>query len=233
MVMIRGVLCRYIIKAAPEMVMAREGGLDGKLPAHVAAEEGNCEILDLLMEGSSMQALSAQDNHRQTLVHYAAKSGKLNVIQYVVEHGGSSLLIAASSSSGMTPAMMAASGRSPTGANSVMVLDYLVEEMGPMVLLSQNHKGETPLHVAILNNRRGSINAILKRVMEGDETLKEMLNMQDKAGNTPLHLLLKKRAADKEIMEVSITMKTLRYASYRINDAFIHDSVTDAPCCRR
>ena len=196
---------RYIVQKAPDTVMARDGGLAGKMALHIAAEEGQCEILRVLMDSGGPQALSVPDHHRETVVHYAAKGGYLDMVQYVVAQGGRSLLLSASSS-GMTPAHMAAGGRSSItgsrGADSVAVLRFLVDEMGPMVLLRQNHKGETPLHVAILTNRIAATNYILKLVMGGDPVLKGMLNIQDKAGNTPLHLLLRKRAADKELMQV-------------------------------
>ncbi|XP_019858301.1 PREDICTED: serine/threonine-protein phosphatase 6 regulatory ankyrin repeat subunit B-like [Amphimedon queenslandica] len=203
---------------------------------HAAAERGHTYILEWYSLEYSVDITNHTSNNKYTLAHSAAfgenheldlcavndegmapihlacSNGRLNLIQYIIEHIPSSLELPHSKDS-RTPLLIAVyfnqlevikyliskkcnlSATDDEGSGAVHisvarghlnVLKYLIDNnyCNPN---ATNHQDRTPLHVAVAAEQF----EILEYLLEMKLSL--LFNVQDKDGNTPLHFACRRR----------------------------------------
>ena len=102
---------------------------DGKNVLHVAAERGHLEVCQWLMETySEVVRPDACNEQGQTLVHFASRSGNLDLLKFVVHHWdkdpAAPPIMSTINSCAHSPLFSA------TSSNDVEVVRYLVDEHG-------------------------------------------------------------------------------------------------------
>ncbi|USE34281.1 ankyrin repeat domain-containing protein [Endozoicomonas sp. SCSIO W0465] len=111
---------------------------DGKMPLHLAAENGHLECLEWLLEmGAKINARVRSSTNRATPLHLAAENGHLECLKRLVELGAD---VNAANKNGETALHLAAYN------GHVECLKQLIRE--GTNLNTTNNNGETALHVA-------------------------------------------------------------------------------------
>jgi len=64
----------------------------GRIPIHIAAYNGNCEIMDLLLKKDKEQQINCQDYYLNTPIHLAAENNQKEAYIYLIEKGADSTI---------------------------------------------------------------------------------------------------------------------------------------------
>ncbi|GAV71410.1 Ank domain-containing protein/Ank_2 domain-containing protein/PGG domain-containing protein [Cephalotus follicularis] len=145
---------------------------------HIAAKQGDIEVLKVLMEAHPELAMTV-DLSNTTALHTAATQGHIEVVNLLLEAGSSLATIARSN--GKTALHSAARN------GHVKVVKALLE-MEPGVAVRTDKKGQTALHMAV----KGQNIEVVEVLIKADPSL---INIVDTKGNTSLHIATRKGRA--------------------------------------
>lgn len=142
---------------------------------HIAAKQGDLEILNVLMEAHPELSMTV-DMSNTTALHTAAMQGNIEVMNYLLEIESSLASIARSN--GKTA--LHSSARN----GHVRVVKALLEK-APGISARIDKKGQTALHMAA----KGQNHEVVEELINADPSL---INIVDAKGNTPLHIATRK-----------------------------------------
>ncbi|XP_034687635.1 ankyrin repeat-containing protein At5g02620 [Vitis riparia] len=142
---------------------------------HIAAKQGDLEVLKILMEALPGLSLT-EDVSNTTALHTAANQGYIEVVNLLLESGSGVAAIA--KSNGKTALHSAAR------KGHLEVIKALLEKE-PGVATRIDKKGQTALHMAV----KGQNLEVVEELMKADPSL---VNMVDTKGNTALHIASRK-----------------------------------------
>ncbi|KAH0888690.1 hypothetical protein HID58_051119 [Brassica napus] len=154
-------------------------------PFHIAAKQGELEVLRVLMEEHPELAMTV-DLSNTTALHTAAAQGHVEVVEYLLEAAGSSLA-AIAKSNGKTALHSAARNGHAEVVKAIVAVE-------PDTATRTDKKGQTALHMAVkgqsldvvvelMKGHRSSLNMIVELLLENNETSTKAIN---RAGETPL-----------------------------------------------
>ncbi|GAV64978.1 Ank_2 domain-containing protein/PGG domain-containing protein [Cephalotus follicularis] len=145
---------------------------------HIAAKQGNLEVVKLLM--GAIPAFSVTfDSSNTTALHTAASQGHIEVVNFLLENGSSVANIARSN--GKTALHSSA-------RNGHLEIVKLLLSKDPGIAKRKDKKGQTALHMAVKGQNVELVNELIK----SDPSL---INMEDNKGNTALHVASRKNRA--------------------------------------
>ncbi|KVI11973.1 Ankyrin repeat-containing protein [Cynara cardunculus var. scolymus] len=142
---------------------------------HIAAKQGDLEILKVLMEAHPELSMTV-DMSNTTALHTAAMQGNIEVMNYLLEIESSLASIARSN--GKTA--LHSSARN----GHVRVVKALLEK-APGISARIDKKGQTALHMAA----KGKNHEVVEELIKADPAL---INIVDAKGNTALHIATRK-----------------------------------------
>ena len=145
--------------------------VEGRTPAHSAAEAGSDRVLRLLLDKGAI-ALDSFDHWRRTVLHYAATWNLTSIVETIIELNPDS--VKAKDKTGRTAAHMAALFGS-TATLSILLSTHLID-----INASDEH-GRTLLHCAVESRITSCIDELLSR--DGIE-----LNPLDRSLKSPLDI---------------------------------------------
>lgn len=180
--------------------------LSGKTALHIAASQGNLRFIKMLL-GYGIDVNESDELGRSALV-YAINGNKLEAIKYLLANGASAMQ---QDMYGQTPLHFAVQTKNvdcirilqATGANSMTKdtygttpLSLAMNQSQTMVATLigkdrslQNSDGESPLHIAVIENANlEKLNFLLSVGFQ--------INKRDKNGNTPLHLAVQLKRSE-------------------------------------
>ncbi|KAJ8768799.1 hypothetical protein K2173_023703 [Erythroxylum novogranatense] len=142
---------------------------------HIAAKQGDLEVLTILMEAHPELAITV-DSSNTTALHTAATQGHIEIVNFLLENGCSLATIA--KSNGKT-ALHSAARNGHLG----VVRALLAAE--PVIATRTDKKGQTALHMAV----KGQSNEAVEELISAETSL---INMVDSKGNSALHIASRK-----------------------------------------
>ncbi|CAL9244326.1 unnamed protein product [Arabidopsis halleri] len=145
-------------------------------PFHIAAKQGELDVLRVLMEEHPELSMTV-DLSNTTALHTAAAQGHVEVVEYLLETAGSSLA-AIAKSNGKTALHSAARNGHAEVVKAIVAVE-------PDTATRTDKKGQTPLHMAV----KGQSIDVVVELMKGHRS---SLNMVDSKGNTALHVATRK-----------------------------------------
>ncbi|CAK9143984.1 unnamed protein product [Ilex paraguariensis] len=167
-------LVREIIKNY-DLVAAGIKARNGFDALHIAAKQGDLEVVKVLMEAHP-QLFMTVDVANTTALHTAATQGHLEVVNFLLEIESSLATIARSN--GKTALHSAARN------GHVKVVSALLNKE-PGIATRNDKKGQTALHMAV----KGQNLKVAEELIRADPSL---INMVDTKGNTALHIATRK-----------------------------------------
>ena len=159
-------MARYLCKQYPDMMKIVSN--TGYTVGHAAALGGSVEVLKLLIESNCNQNIVSQD--QSTLLHEAAYSGQLQMVQFLCSVYPE--MVNARTKNSFTACHYAVQEGHET------VVTYFLGEMCDANILTSD--GETLLHVAAYNGQLGLVKYLCKE-------FPGLLEMVDISGGTVLH----------------------------------------------
>ncbi|KAF8396684.1 hypothetical protein HHK36_018309 [Tetracentron sinense] len=161
-----------------DMVSAGIKARNGSDAFHIAAKQGDLDVLKALLEALPELYMTV-DLSNTTALHTAAAQGHIEVVNFLLESGSSLVTIARSN--GKTALHSAArNGR-------LEVVKALLSKE-PEVSTRIDKKGQTALHMAV----KGQNIELVEELMKSDPSL---VNMVDTKDNTALHIATRKGRA--------------------------------------
>ncbi|KIW19973.1 hypothetical protein PV08_00548 [Exophiala spinifera] len=145
-------------------------GPRGLTPLHKATEQGNVDIVTMLLQAGAVVA--TQDNFGMTALHLAARRGYLSLVRLL---GVAGRAVGVQDKDGLCALDHAATG------GYTAIVRYLLENGGNM--WHKGHEAWTPLHRAC----RGGHTDIVSLFLEHDADV----FAADRKGNIPLHLAVR------------------------------------------
>ncbi|KAL2968683.1 hypothetical protein AAZX31_15G041300 [Glycine max] len=145
---------------------------------HIAAKQGDLDVLKILMEGHPELSMTV-DPSNTTALHTAAIQGHTEIVKFLLEAGSSLATIARSN--GKTALHSAA-------RNGHLVVVKALLEKEPGVATRTDKKGQTALHMAV----KGQNIEVVEELIKADPS---SINMVDSKGNTALHIATRKGRA--------------------------------------
>ncbi|KAF8039884.1 hypothetical protein BT93_B2181 [Corymbia citriodora subsp. variegata] len=142
---------------------------------HIAAKQGDLEILKILLEVHPELAMTV-DASNTTALHTAATQGHINVVNVLLEAGSGLATIARSN--GKTALHSAARN------GHLEVIKSLLDRE-PTIVTRVDKKGQTALHMAV----KGQSVEVVDELIRADPS---SINMVDTKGNTSLHIAARK-----------------------------------------
>lgn len=142
---------------------------------HIAAKQGDLEILKVLLEVHPELAMTV-DVSNTTALHTAATQGHIDVVNVLLESGSGLATIARSN--GKTALHSAARN------GHLEVIKSLLDRE-PSIVTRVDKKGQTALHMAV----KGQSVEVVDELIRADPSL---INMVDTKGNTSLHIATRK-----------------------------------------
>uniref|UniRef100_A0A6N2MTF6 PGG domain-containing protein n=1 Tax=Salix viminalis TaxID=40686 RepID=A0A6N2MTF6_SALVM len=142
---------------------------------HIAAKQGDLEIVEALMEVDPELSLTF-DSSNTTALHSAASQGHVEVVKFLLERCSSLALIA--KSNGKTPLHSAARN------GQLEILKALISKE-PGLMIKIDKKGQTALHMAA----KGQSVELVEELIMSDPSL---MNMVDNKGSSALHIAVRK-----------------------------------------
>ncbi|XVF08022.1 hypothetical protein REPUB_Repub06bG0189500 [Reevesia pubescens] len=154
-----------------DIVLADVKARNGYDAFHIAAKQGDLEILKILME-ANLDLSMTFDSYNTTALHTAASQGHTEVVNFLLEKGSNVTAIARSN--GKTALHSAA-----RNGHLEIVKALLSKEPGIATRIDK--KGQTALHMAV----KGQNVEVVDELIKSDPSL---INMVDTKGNTALHI---------------------------------------------
>jgi len=115
---------------------------NGWLPAHFAARSGRADVIEHIHKQCDAEALTVVTRkHGLTIAHLAARGGHINVLHFLIDHFGRSMLEVVDAD-GWTPAHSAARG------GHLDVLQLIFESLGAGDVLNERSPGPTVEQIA-------------------------------------------------------------------------------------
>ncbi|XP_004505916.1 ankyrin repeat-containing protein At5g02620-like isoform X2 [Cicer arietinum] len=142
---------------------------------HIAAKQGDLDILKILMEAHPELSMTV-DPSNTTALHTAATQGHTEIVKFLLEAGSSLATIARSN--GKTALHSAA-------RNGHLDVVKAILEKEPGVVTRTDKKGQTALHMAV----KGQNLEVVEELIKADPS---SINMVDNKGNTALHIATRK-----------------------------------------
>ncbi|KAK4763066.1 hypothetical protein SAY86_008834 [Trapa natans] len=142
---------------------------------HIAAKQGDLEVLKVLLEAHPELAMTV-DPTNTTALHTAAAQGHVEVVRLLLEAGSG--LAAIAKSNGKTALHSAA-------RNGHLEVVKMILEKEPGVVTRTDKKGQTALHMAV----KGQNIVVVEQLVKADP---KTINMVDTKGNTVLHISARK-----------------------------------------
>jgi ankyrin repeat protein len=133
------------LRVQPALLNIRDG--DGRTPLHRAAESGNMELLEMLVEMGAI--VNAENEQGHIPLHFGAFAGHVDSLSMLLDKGA---WIDHIGKDGCVPLHFAC------GQGKLEAIEYLVER-GANLKIS-NNKGEFPLHWALRNQHKGVAMAV-------------------------------------------------------------------------
>lgn len=200
-------------EAATKVVSMTDGAsliearnLSGKTALHIAASQGNLRFIKMLL-GYGIDVNESDELGRSALV-YAINGNKLEAVKYLLVNGASAMQ---QDMYGQTPLHFAVETKNidcvrflqAIGANSMTKdtygqtpLSIAMNQSEAMVatligkdISLQNSDGESPLHIAVIEN--ANVKKVSFLLSSGFH-----INKRDKNGNTPLHLAVQLKRSE-------------------------------------
>ncbi|KAJ0084567.1 hypothetical protein Patl1_30837 [Pistacia atlantica] len=153
---------------------------------HIAAKQGDLEILKVLLEAHPELAMTA-DLSNTTALHTAAMQGHIEVVNFLLDAGSSLATIARSN--GKTALHSAA-------RNGHLEVLKALSAADPGIATRTDKKGQTALHMAV----KGQNIEVVEELIKAEPS---SVNMVDTKGNSPLHIATRKGRA--EIVKLILT----------------------------
>ncbi|KAK8561830.1 hypothetical protein V6N13_149021 [Hibiscus sabdariffa] len=154
-----------------DIVLAGVKARNGFDAFHIAAKQGDLEVLKILME-ANLDLSMTFDSYNTTALHTAASQGHTEVVNFLLEKGSNVAAIARSN--GKTALHSAA-----RNGHLDIVKALLSKE--PAIATRIDKKGQTALHMAVKGQNVEVVDVLIK----SDPSL---INMVDAKGNTALHI---------------------------------------------
>lgn len=167
--LVKEMIKHYDIEAAS---IKAKNGFDA---FHIAAKQGNLEVLKILMEMHSELSMTS-DSSNTTALHTASEQGHIEVVNYLLEKNSSMANIARSN--------LKTALHSCARKGHLEVVKALSQKV-PTIVGRADKKGQTALHMAVKGQNVEVVNALI----EADNAL---INMVDKWDNTALHITTRK-----------------------------------------
>ncbi|KDP44171.1 hypothetical protein JCGZ_05638 [Jatropha curcas] len=142
---------------------------------HIAAKQGDLDILAILMEAHPELAMTV-DLSNTTALHTAATQGHIEVVRLLLNAGSSLATIARSN--GKTALHSAA-------RNGHLEVVRALVAMEPGIVIRVDKKGQTALHMAV----KGQNVEVVEELINAEPS---SVNMVDTKGNTALHIATRK-----------------------------------------
>ncbi|CAK8536158.1 unnamed protein product [Lathyrus sativus] len=155
---------------------------------HIAAKQGDINILKILMEVHPELSMTV-DPSNTTALHTAAAQGHIDIVTFLLEAGSSLATIA--KSNGKTALHSAA-------RNGHLEVVKALLEKEPDVAIRIDKKGQTALHMAV----KGQNLEVVEELIKADPS---SINMVDNKGNTALHIATRKARA--QIVKMLLAQK--------------------------
>ncbi|XP_022744798.1 ankyrin repeat-containing protein At5g02620-like [Durio zibethinus] len=158
-----------------DIVLAGVKARNGFDAFHIAAKQGNLDVLKILTE-VNLDLSMTFDTYNTTALHTAASQGHTEVVNFLLEKGSNVAKIA--KSNGKTALHSAA-----RNGHLEIVKALLSKELE--IATRNDKKGQTALHMAV----KGQNVEVVDELIKSDPTL---INMADNKGNTALHIATRK-----------------------------------------
>lgn len=142
---------------------------------HIAAKQGDMEVLKVLMEAHPDLSMTV-DISNTTALHTAATQGHIEVVNFLLEAGSGLATIARSN--GKTALHSAA-------RNGHLEVVKALLEKEPDITKRTDRKGQTALHMAV----KGQNSEVVEELIRADPS---SVNLVDNKSNTPLHIATRK-----------------------------------------
>ena len=182
-------LLHWLINQYGSMALLAKG-CTGFCALHYAAREGHLECVRLLLKFNQRRLLDCDDKGN-TPVHWAAWAGNLDVLGYMVEQDGPSVLLM-SGAYGCNPLQLAIQ------MNHMDCVSYIIQTC-PASIKLQDKRGQNALHQAAKTGNTQIFNYLITRADTED------IHAQDENyGNTALHLAVNR--GHEEIVEVLLNV---------------------------
>ncbi|KAK8600172.1 hypothetical protein V6N12_050030 [Hibiscus sabdariffa] len=163
-------LVKELIKYC-DIVLAGIKARNGFDAFHIAAKQGDLEVLKILMEANVDLSMTS-DSYNTTALHTAASQGHAEVVNFLLEKGCNVATIARSN--GKTSLHSAA-------RNGHLEIVKALLTIEPGIATRTDKKGQTALHMAV----KGHNVEVVDELINSDPGL---INMVDTKGNTVLHI---------------------------------------------
>ncbi|KAG7607864.1 Ankyrin repeat-containing domain superfamily [Arabidopsis suecica] len=168
-----------ILMKLSDSVLAGTKAKNGFDAFHIAAKNGNLQVLDVLIQANPELSFTF-DSSKTTALHTAASQGHGEIVCFLLDKGVD--LAAIARSNGKTALHSAA-----RNGHTVIVKELIEKKAGMVTRVDK--KGQTALHMAV----KGQNTEIVDVLMEADSSL---INAADNKGNTPLHIAVRKNRAE-------------------------------------
>lgn len=165
---------------------ANIGNLHNVLPLHLAAEKGDFETIELL--SGATKEINAQDIEGRTILYYAVKSTKANVVEFFLDRGADANI--SKDTTGKQPLHLAAE----LGVIEIVQLLVPVTEN----INARDKKKSTALSLALYKGNRD----VVKYLLEQDADA----NIANYLGRLPLHYAVFNN--DEEIVRLLLPVTT-------------------------
>jgi len=139
----------------------------GRHLVHLAAENGNIELLEFLLNLGGSIDINIKDDKDYSAIHIAVLSGNLKFIKVLLEKG---VNVNEMNYNGNTPLHIAAK----KGKDEI--IRFLIEHC----IDPKNNENQTPLHLAVYKNNLQAVKILIENTAD--------INAQDSHKSTPLHI---------------------------------------------
>ena len=126
---------------------------NGFTSLHIAAQQGNVDVVELLLREGINVAINIKDNRGLTPLHWAIQNGHSEVVKILLQNMHLKEMKNIADHNGMTPLHMAVYN-SHNNESSVEIVKMLLQHLDPQSINLQDIDGLTALHWAVLNGNR-------------------------------------------------------------------------------